>query len=386
MTIDSAQEYLKTHRESFIQSLNNGSYTPQPVRSVMIPKPSGGQRELGIPTVLDRIVQQAILQILTPFYEPTFSERSFGFRPSRSAHDALRAAKSYVEEGKVYVTDLDLENFFNVVNQDRLMTILARRIEDKVLLRLIRSFLSSGILQGGCFQERTSGVPQGSPLSPLLSNIILDELDKELEARGHSFCRYADDCVIYVSSEEAAKRVLVSISKWIREKLKLRVNDAKSAASHVRHRKYLGYQILSGGRLTVSPSSLNRLKGKLRNATRRRSSQKLREAITHLNSILRGWINYFQLASMKNHLLALESWLRHRLRAKRLNQCKRAYTMKKFLSSQGVSTGSSWNLALSGKGVWRKALSPAAHEAMSIAWFREEGLIDLEAYFASLKV
>lgn len=386
MTVDSASIYLKTHREPFIQALKDGSYKPSPVRSVMIPKSSGGQRELGIPTVVDRIVQQAILQILTPYYEPSFSNSSYGFRPGRSAHDALRQASSYVESGKAYVVDLDLENFFNVVNQDRLMTLLARRIKDKVLLRLIRSLLVSGILQGGCVQERTMGVPQGSPLSPLLSNIILDELDRELERRGHSFCRYADDCMVFVQSQAAAERVLDSISRWIEGTLKLRVNREKSCASHVGTRKYLGYRILGGGKLTVAPSSLKSLKVKLRNATQRRSSRKMSEVIDKLNLTLRGWINYFRLASMKGHLVELESWLRHRLRAKRLHQCKRAYTLYKFLVSQGVSTRSSWRLALSGKGVWRKALSPMAHEAMNVDWFRREGVLDLQSYYASLKV
>lgn len=263
MRVEELAGWIDQHKQTFIESLLDGSYEPKPVRGVNIPKPGGGKRQLGIPTVIDRLVQQAFLQVLTPILEPTFSPSSYGFRPGKSAHDALHAAKEHVAEGYTTVVDIDLEKFFDRVNHDVLMNRLGRHVGDKRMLRIIGRFLRAGLMQNGVCMEREEGTPQGGPLSPLLSNLMLDDLDKELEKRGHRFCRYADDCNIYVQSIKAGERVMDSVREFLEEKLKLRVNRLKSAVAHVSERKFLGHRLLSGGRLGIAPQSLKRARERL---------------------------------------------------------------------------------------------------------------------------
>lgn len=376
---------LVEHKEELVGSLLEGSYEPQPVMGVEIPKPGGGVRQLGIPTVMDRLVQQAILQVLTEIYEPTFSEASYGFRPGRSAHDALRAGAEHVAEGRVIVVDIDLEKFFDRVNHDVMMSRLARRIGDKRLLRIIRRYLEAGMMRNGVSIKRYEGTPQGGPMSPLLANVLLDEMDKELEKRGHKFVRYADDCNIYVHTQAAGERVMASISRFLEKRLRLRVNGEKSKVAYVSEVKFLGYRILPGGRLAIAPESLKRVKDRVRHITRRNRGISLAAMIRQLNSYLMGWVTYFRLAECKSHLKRLDEWNRRKLRCVRLKQCKRVKTIADFLQSLGVPEWRSWLLALSGKGWWRMSGSPQAHEAMTKAWFQEQGLVNLVDRYVWLK-
>lgn len=370
--------------ETLVASLYAGSYQPQGVKKVEIPKPNGGTRMLGIPTVTDRIIQQAIAQVLSSIYEPKFSPHSYGFRPKRSAHQALKKGAEYVEVGREIVIDMDLKTFFDVVNHDRLMYRLSENIGDKTLLRLIRKYLQCGIMVGGIVSRRTEGTPQGSPLSPLLSNIVLDELDEELEKRGHKFVRYADDCNIYVRSQEAGERVMESIRHFIEGKLKLIVNQDKSQVCPVNQTKFLGYTIQRDGNLSIAIKSIERLKEKVRTITKRNRGVKFEQLIVELTPVLRGWLNYFQNARCGSLLRNLDGWIRRKLRCYRMKQCKRVITLKNFLESQGVTKTSSWKLALSGKGHWRKSLSPQASRAMGIDWFDEIGLYNLTLNYERL--
>ncbi len=376
--------WYQLESKTWISSISSGNYRPSGVRQVDIPKPNGGVRKLGIPTVRDRVLQQAIAQILTPIYERQFSPHSYGFRPKRSAHGALSKGGEYVREGRCVVVDLDLKNFFDVVNHDRLMHHLSKDIGDKRLLRLIRLYLQSGILLDGLVSQRTEGTPQGSPLSPLLSNIVLDELDKELERRGHTFVRYADDCNIYVRSLEAGTRVMQSISYFIENKLKLLVNKDKSRVCYVNQTKFLGHTIQRDGSLTLHSQSLERVKGKVRKITRRNRGVNFAQVIAELTPVLRGWLTYFRHARCQKHLSSLDSWIRHRLRCFRMKQCKRVKTLQSFLHSQGVEVWQSWILALSGKGHWRKSGCPQAHQAMGKAWFEKQGLYNLSLNYVRL--
>jgi RNA-directed DNA polymerase len=385
MTVNELYGWLAGHKEELIALLVNGSYQPQKVRGVQIPKPGGGVRQLGIPTVVDRLVQQAILQVLEPLLEPTFSESSYGFRPGRNAHQALRQGVEYVTEGRGIVVDIDLEKFFDRVNHDILMSRLARRVMDKRLLRIIRRFLEAGMMQEGVCVKRYEGTPQGGPLSPLLANLLLDDLDKELERRGHCFCRYADDCNIYVGSQAAGERVMASVTAFLEKKLRLRVNREKSAVAPVGKRKFLGHRLLSGGRLGIAPQSLERAKDRVREITRRNRGIGLGQMIDELNSFLTGWVTYFRYADCKKHLQRLDEWIRRKLRCVRLKQRKRAKPIADFLQSLGVPEWRAWLLALSGKGWWRIAGSPQAAEAMTIQWFREQGLASLTERYAALQ-
>jgi RNA-directed DNA polymerase len=385
MTVHDLGKHMAEHWQDVAQALLDGSYQPQPVRGVEIPKPGGGVRQLGIPTVLDRLAQQAILQVLEPLLDGTFSNSSYGFRPGRSAHQALHQAKQYVAEGRLIVVDMDLEKFFDRVNHDVLMSRLARRIADKRLLGIIRRFLQAGMFQHGVCVERYEGTPQGGPLSPLLANLLLDDLDKELEARGHRFCRYADDCNIYVQTKVAGERVMASVTSFLEGKLRLKVNRLKSAVAAVWERKFLGHRLLSGGRLGIAPKSLERAKDRVREITRRNRGVSLERVISELNSFLRGWVQYFRYAECKSHLKELDSWVQRKLRCVKLKQRKRRWPIVDFLHRQGVPLWRAWPIAWSSVGWWRKAGSPQACEAMSNAWFQRMSLVNLTQQHVQLQ-
>ena len=385
MTVQNLAGWIKQHKEELIASLTEGSYQPQPVRRVDIPKAGGGMRQLGIPTVVDRLVQQAILQVLEPLLDPTFSVSSYGFRRKRGAHDALASASKYVADGRTIVVDLDLEKFFDRVNHDILMARLARRMADKRLLRIVRRFLQAGMMHEGVCVERYEGTPQGGPLSPLLANLLLDDLDKELESRGHCFCRYADDCNIYVQSKAAGERVMVSVTKFLEKRLRLRVNRDKSAVAQVSERKFLGHRLLGDGTLTMAPKSLERMKDRVRAITRRNRGVSFERMVGELNSFLTGWVTYFRYAKCKTHLVKLDSWVRTKLRCVRLKQRKRAKSIAEFLQGLGVPKNRSWTTAACGKGWWRMAHSPTAQEAMTSAWFTAIGLACLTDRYAALQ-
>jgi len=388
MTVDKLRDWIAEHKASLIESLLTGTYQPQPVRGVEIPKPgkNKGVRLLGIPSAVDRLVQQAIHQVLEPIFDPTFSGSSYGFRPGRSAHQALKKAREYVRDGYEIVVDIDVEKFFDRVNHDILMSRLAKRINDKRLLKIIRRFLEAGIMQQGVCIERQAGLAQGGPLSPLMSNVLLDELDKELERRGHKFCRYADDSNVYVRSLRAGERVLESVKKFLWQRLKLKVNDAKSACASVEERQFLGYRLLRKGKLVVANHSVERVRDKIRTLTRRNRGVSLEKVIGELNTTLRGWVNYFRLTEWPSDLVTLDAWIRRKLRCYRLKQRKRSWPIAKFLIKLGVPDHSAWNLAKSEKGWWRLSRSIPVHHAMNNAWFEEQGLINLTKQRALLNV
>ena len=377
MTVQDLRPWLADHKDALVAQLVRGDHRPQPVLGVEIPKAGGGVRQLGIPTVVDRLVQQAILQVLQPILDPSFSVSSFGFRPGRSAHGALIQAGRYVAEGHGIVADLDLEKFFDRVNHDILMARLARRIGDKYLLRIVRRFLEAGMMCEGICIRRYEGTPQGGPLSPLLANLLLDDLDKMLEARGHRFCRYADDVNIYVRSQAAGERVMASVAEFLQSRLHLQVNREKSAVAPVAERTFLGHRLLPDGSLGIAPASLARAKQCIRQITRRNRGVSLARMISELNSVLAEWVTYFRHARCRSHLQRLDGWIRHKLRCVRLKHCKRVKAQADFLRSLGVPEWRAWILALSGKGWWRKALSYQATEAMTLAWFRAQGLVPL---------
>ena len=384
MTIADLRAWIGLHRDRLIASLLDGSYRPQAVRGVHIPKPGGGIRQLGIPTVVDRLLQQAILQVLEPLLDPGFSASSFGFRLGRSAHDALRQARQYVVKGYRFAVDIDLEKFFDRVNHDMLMARLARRVGDKRLLRIVRRFLQAGMMQDGVCTARHEGTPQGGPLSPLLANLLLDDLDKELEKRGHRFCRYADDCNIYVRSQAAGERVMASVTAFLEGKLKLRVNRQKSAVAPVEERQFLGHRLNAYGTMGIAPKSLKRAKDRLRRITRRNRGISLAKTVAEVNSFTTGWVTYYRNAQCKDALVNLDAWLRRKLRCVRLKHCKRAHSITVFLKECGVPEWRAWLLSLSGKGWWRMAASPQASEAMTIAWFNNLGLVGLANHHATL--
>lgn len=362
---------------------NGGEIEAKAIRAKRIAK---GVRQLGIPTVVDRLVQQAILQVLEPMFDPTFSASSYGFRPGRSAHDALRQAREYVTDGRGIVVDIDLEKFFDRVNHDVAMSRLARRLGDKRLLAIIRRFLRAGMMADGVCVERQEGTPQGGPLSPLIANLLLDDLDKELERRGHRFCRYADDCNIYVRSKAAGERVMASVTAFLEGNLRLRVNRDKSAVAPVEERAFLGYRLWYTGGLGIAPKSLSRMKDRLRAITRRNRGIPFKTMIAQVNAFTMGWVTYYRLAREVRALRQTDQWLRRKLRCARLKQCKRKRSTAHFLRKCGVPATRAWLLAGSGKGWWRMAGSPPAAEAMTIAWFTNQRLVSLADHHAALNI
>lgn len=366
------------------EQLRVGIYQPQPVRAAEIPKPSGGVRELGIPTVLDRLIQQAMLQVLTPLFDPQFSDSSYGFRPKRSAHDALRQAKKHVDEGRGWVVDIDLENFFNRVNHDKLMTRVARRVQDSRMLRLIRSYLDAGVMRDGVKVQREDGTPQGGPLSPLLANIMLDDLDRFLEKRGHRFCRYADDCNVYVRSKRAGERVMGAMVRFLNLELGLRVNEAKSAVDWPEKRKFLGYSFYRGSTLRIATVSIERCKQRVRELTRRSRSASLAERLGYLSRFLRGWINYFALAQTPSVLRDLDQWIRRRVRLCIWITWKRVRTRIRMLRSFGLPEDVVWMTANCRRGHWYVAGGSVLGRALPSQWLSEQGLLSLKDRWTQL--
>jgi group II intron reverse transcriptase/maturase len=366
MTVEELTPYLVSHWEKLREQLLAGNYQPGPVKRQTIPKSDGGVRELGIPNALDRMIQQAILQVLQPIFDPTFSEHSHGFRPGRRAHDAVCAAQRFIQSGKRWVVDVDLEKFFDRVNHDVLMGKLEKRIGDKRMLGLIRRYLEAGILVNGVVMERHEGTPQGGPLSPLLANVLLDEVDQELEKRGHAFARYADDCNVYVQSRRAGERVMQAL-RGLYAKLKLRINESKSAVAKPWDRKFLGYSFwVAAGKLIkrrVAPKALAAMKKRVRQITRRSGGRSIDAVIAELRGYLVGWKNYFQLADTPRVLRGLDEWIRHRLRAIQLKQWKRGTTIYRELCARGASADVALNVARNGRRWWKNA-SMAIHAAL----------------------
>src|SRR6266702_2896800 len=375
-TVDELPEYLEQHWPAIREQLLSGTYEPKPVLRVEIDKPDGGKRKLGIPTVLDRFVQQAVQQVLQKQWDPTFSEHSYGFRPGRSTKQAVAQAQQYIAEGYGWCVDFDLEKFFDRVNHDKLMGAIAKRVEDKRLLKLIRAFLNAGVMEGGLVSPSVEGTPQGGPLSPLLSNLVLDELDRELEARGHRFVRYADDSNIYVRSERAGQRVMESVKQFISEKLKLKVNESKSAVAKPQERKFLGFSFTSERepRRRIAPKAIARFKERIREQTRRTRSISLPQMVKTITTYLRGWLGYFGDCQTPSVLHRLETWLRRRLRSVVWKQWKRGRTRFRELRKRGVGKDLAAQTAGSPHGPWRIANSHALTIALPNAYFDSLGL------------
>jgi group II intron reverse transcriptase/maturase len=387
LRVDELRSYLKDHWLDTRASLDAGTYRPTPVRRVEIPKPGGGVRLLGIPTVLDRLIQQALAQALSPLFEPRFSAHSYGFRPGRSAQQAVSAAQAYVQDGYDWVVDIDLEKFFDRVNHDMRMARVARVVKDKRVLRLIRRYLESGVLVNGVVLETEEGTPQGGPLSPLLANILLDDLDKELERRGHRFVRYADDCNLYVQSQRAGERVLASVRQFLEQKLKLKVNEKKSAVARAGKRKFLGFSFLKrNGRVDVRVASqaLDRLKDKLRHLTRRTRQGTLGEILEKVNRQGMGWVGYFRLADTPSVFQELDEWLRRRLRQLIWKRWKRGKTRWRELVKLGVPRDKA-GLGAVGTSPWRMAASPVVQMGLSNAYFRRQGLMSMAERYRQLR-
>ena len=371
ITVDGLVEHLKQHWPAIREQLLQGTYQPQPVKRVEIPKPDGGVRKLGIPTALDRFIQQAVLQVLQKRWDPTFSPSSYGFRPRRSAHQAVTAAQGFIAEGYRYVVDLDLEKFFDRVNHDILMGRIAKRINDPRLLRLIRAFLNAGVMENGLVSSTDEGTPQGGPLSPLLSNIVLDDLDRELTQRGLRFARYADDCNIYVRSRRAGERVMHGVTRFLTTRLKLKVNEQKSAVARPWERKFLGFSFTNGKapKRRIAPTALLRFREKVRELTRRTRGVSLDAMVTKLSRYLQGWRGYFSFCETPSVLRDLDSWIQRRLRAVLWKQWRRGKTRFAELRKRNVSRDLAAQTAGSCHGPWRISKSPALHFAFPTAYF-----------------
>ena len=378
MAVTELGDWLKVHWPEVRRALDEGTYRPAPVRRVTIPKPDGGKRELGVPTVLDRLIQQAIAQALTPVFDPGFSERSYGFRPGRSAQQAVQMARSYAGEGLIWVVDVDLERFFDRVQHDALMARVARKVADKRLLRLIRRYVEAGVMVEGVKQASTEGTPQGSPLSPLLANIMLDDLDRELERRGHRFVRYADDVRVHVKSERAGQRVLEGMTEFIEKRLKLKANKAKSSVKHVARAVVLGfgfYRRQGGIGIRVAPKALERVRQRLRELTGRSWRISMPERIERLNRYIGGWCAYFAMAETASIFEGLDSWLRRRLRQVRWGEWKRPRTRRHNLITLGVTPRTARMSAGSSRGCWRMSGSPALAHALPNSYWQQLGLL-----------
>ncbi|MDA1095004.1 MAG: group II intron reverse transcriptase/maturase [Acidobacteria bacterium] len=380
LTVDATADYLREHWPTIRDQLLTGTYTPQPVKRVDIPKPASGVRQLGVPCVVDRLIQQAVLQVLQPQWDPTFSEHSYGFRPGRSAHQAVAQAQAYIADGYDVVVDLDLEKFFDRVNQDRLMARVAGRVSDKRVLTLIRACLRAGVLEDGLVRPTEEGTPQGGPLSPLLSNLVLDELDKELERRGHRFCRYADDSNIYVRSRKAGDRVMASIGRFVTDQLRLTVNTSKSAVARPEERTFLGFRLTNdGSQRQIAPQALARFKARVRKLTRRTLGVSLPQLVKMLAPYLRGWRSYFGRCDTPRVLATLDAWIRRRLRMYLWRQWQNGRNRFHELRRRGVRTFAAAVAAGSTTGFWRMSSHPAVHQALRNAYFDCIGLPRLAA-------
>jgi RNA-directed DNA polymerase len=380
MTVGGITDYLKQHWPAIREQLLSGTYEPMPVRRVEIPKPDGGgMRKLGIPSVLDRFLQQAVMQVLQRRWGRTFSNHSYGFRPGRSAHQAVAQAQQYIAEGYGWVVDFDLEKFFDRVNHDKLMGQIAKRIGDKRLLKLIRAFLNAGVMENGLVSPSVEGTPQGGPLSPLLSDLVLDELDQELERRGHRFVRYADDCNIYVRSERAGHRVMESVTRFIMQRLKLKVNEAKSAVARPQERKFLGFSFSAGPEVkrVIAPKALDRFKQRIREVTRRAKGVSLEATVEELARYMVGWRNYFGFCETPEVLSSLTGWVRRRLRCALWRQWRTARRRRAALMALGVGPVLARNTAASYRGPWSTSQNKALHIGLSNAYFRSLGLPSL---------
>lgn len=381
MPVDKLKLYLQKNWQQIKEQLLNGTYYPKPVKRVDIPKSGGGTRQLGVPTVLDRLIQQAVHQVLNPIFDPTFSDSSYGFRPGRSAHQAIILAKKYQQEERVWVVDMDLAKFFDEVNHDILMSRIARKVKDKKVLLLIRRYLQAGIMFNGVTSIRDKGTPQGGPLSPLLSNILLDDLDKELERRGHAFCRYVDDCNVYMKSQKAAERVLKSLTDFVEKKLKLKVNKEKSAVGRSNQRRFLGYSFMrrkNDVKIRVPKESVQKLRTKLKQIFRKGRGRNLERFIREdLNPIIRGWINYFSLADVKRFAEELDGWIRRRLRVILWRQWKKPWTRRVRLMRLGVSEKIAVMSAFNNRGLWYNSGHGAILIALPNIFFDKIGLVSM---------
>ena len=388
MPVAELRPYLKEQWLDTRKRLDAGTYQPSPVRRVEIPTPDGGMRLLGIPTVIDRFIQQAIAQVLTTLFEPTFSTHSYGFRPKRSAHDAVRAAQAYIRDGYDWVVDVDLEKFFDRVNHDKLMARVARIVKDKRVLKLIRAYLESGVMVNGVVMDTEEGTPQGGPLSPLLANIMLDDLDKELEQRGHRFVRYADDCNIYVKSQRAGERVMENVRRFLEQKLKLKVNEKKSKVDRPAKRKFLGFRLFKRKgevAIGVARRAMERCHARLHQLTRRTRSGQLEEVMKEINTYTRGWIGYFRLADTPSVFQELDEWLRRRLRQLLWKRWKKPGTRQRNLVALGVPPRTAHEASSSGKGMWRLSASPPVQQALSNAYWRSQGLLSIAERYHQLR-